>query len=41
MAYVILLGSKGLLILRMFLKALSNINESHHFAIWKKNKNAN
>ena len=41
MTYLILLWSKGLLILRLFLKALSNINASHYFTIWKKNKNAN
>jgi len=41
MTYPILLGPEGLLILRLFLKALLYINMSHHFAIWRKNKNAN
>jgi len=41
MKYLILLGFDGLLILRLFLEVLSNINVSHHFAIQKKNKIAN
>jgi len=41
MTYLVLLGSEGLLIVRLFVEAVSNINVSHHFAIWKKNKNEN